>query len=138
LIKTIAREKEWEERQAQNNAVQWGSSTPGGGWEVTPPASPTFQDGIRRFGPWGVTAEQLAQGGTWPTEEKLYAEQECLHLGSRVLIEVFVEVCSSVGDLTEERTACRCFSIRTNLSFQPDQLFIPQLCRYFQWKLRIL
>jgi hypothetical protein len=46
-------------------------------------------------------------------------------------IEVSVEVCSSTGDLAEERTACRCFCIRTDLSFQPDQPFILQLRRYF-------
>jgi hypothetical protein len=109
LIKTIAREKEWDECQAQNDAIQWGSLTPGGGWEVTPPTSPAFQDGVRRFGPWGITAEQLASSGTWPTEEELYAEWECLCLGGRIPIEVFVEVHSSVGDLIEECTACRCF-----------------------------
>jgi hypothetical protein len=81
LIKTIAREKEWEEHQAQNDAIRWGSLTPGGGWEVTPPASPAFQDGVRQFGAWGITAEQLASSGTWPTEEELYAERECLRLG---------------------------------------------------------
>jgi hypothetical protein len=42
----IAREKEWEDRQAQNDTIQWGTSTPGTGWEVTPPASPVVQDGI--------------------------------------------------------------------------------------------
>jgi hypothetical protein len=76
---------------------------------VTPPTSPTFQDGVHQFGPWGLTAKQVAQGGTWPTDEELYAERECLRLGGRVLIEVSVEVQTSVGDLVEERTACRCF-----------------------------
>jgi hypothetical protein len=52
-------------------------------------------------------------------------------------IEVSVEVRSNTGDLAKERTACRCFCIRTDLSFQPDQLFILQLRRYFRWKLRI-
>jgi hypothetical protein len=52
-------------------------------------------------------------------------------------IEVSVEVRSNAGDLAKERTACRCLCIRTDLSFQPDQLFILQLRRYFQWKLRI-
>jgi hypothetical protein len=76
---------------------------------VTPPASPTFQDGVRRFGPWGLTAEQVAQGGTWPTNKELYAKRERLRLGGWVLIEVSFEVRTSVGDLVEERTACRCF-----------------------------
>jgi hypothetical protein len=109
LTRTIAREKEWEDRQAQNDTIQWGTSTPGAGWEVTPPASPVFQDGVPWFGPWGLTAEQVAQGGTWPDDEELYAKRECLRLGGRVPIKVSVEVRSSVGDLIEERTACRCF-----------------------------
>jgi hypothetical protein len=46
-------------------------------------------------------------------------------------IEVSVEVHSSVGDLAEARTACRCLCIRTDLSSQPDQPSILQLCRYF-------
>jgi hypothetical protein len=58
---------------------------------------------------WGLMAKQVAQGGTWPTDEELYAEHERLRLGGRVPIEVSVEVWTSVGDLVEERTACRCF-----------------------------
>jgi hypothetical protein len=54
-------------------------------------------------------AEQVAQGGTWSNDEELYAEREHLRLGGRVPIEVSVEVRSSVGDLIEERAACRCF-----------------------------
>jgi hypothetical protein len=46
-------------------------------------------------------------------------------------IEVSVEVRSNAGDLAEECTACRCFCIRTDLSFQPDQPFILQHSRYF-------
>jgi hypothetical protein len=109
LVRMVAREKEWEECQAQNDTVPWGTSVPGSGWEVTPPASPAFQDGICRFRPWGLTAEQVAQGGTWPTDEELYAEHEHLRLGGQVPIEVSVEVRTSVGDLVEERTGCRCF-----------------------------
>jgi hypothetical protein len=52
-------------------------------------------------------------------------------------IEVSVEVRSNAEDLVQECTACRCSCIRTDLSFQPDQLFILQLRRYFWWKLRI-
>jgi hypothetical protein len=100
---------EWEDRQAQNDAIQWGASAPGTGWEVTPPASLVVQDGVPQFGPWGLTAEQVAQGGTWPNDKELYAECERLRLGGRVLIEVSIEVHSSVGDLIEERDTCRCF-----------------------------
>jgi hypothetical protein len=109
LTRTIAREKEREDCQAQNDTIQWGTLTPGTGWEVTPPASPVFQDGIPRFRPWGLTADQVAQGGTWPNDEELYAERERLRLGGWVPIEVSVEVRSSIGDLIEERAACRCF-----------------------------
>jgi hypothetical protein len=52
-------------------------------------------------------------------------------------IEVSVEVRSNVGDLVEECAACRCFCICTDLSFQPDQLFILQRRWYFRWKLHI-
>jgi hypothetical protein len=76
---------------------------------VTPPASPVFQDGVPWFGPWGLMAEQIAQGGTWPTDEELYAERERLRLGGWVPIKVSVKVCSSVGELTGEHTTCRCF-----------------------------
>jgi hypothetical protein len=73
---------------------------------VTPPASPVVQDDIPWFSLWGVTAEQIAQGGTWPSDEELYAEHECLH--GWVLIKVSIKVCTSIGDLVEGRTACRC------------------------------
>jgi hypothetical protein len=68
-----------------------------------------FQDSVHRFGSWGLMAEQVAQGGTWPTHEELYAERERLRLGGQLPIEVSVEVCSSIGDLVEECTTCRCF-----------------------------
>jgi hypothetical protein len=35
-------------------------------------------------------------------------------------VEVSVEVHTNVEDIAEERTACRCFRIHTDLSFQPD------------------
>jgi hypothetical protein len=52
-------------------------------------------------------------------------------------IEVSVEVRSNAGDLVEECAACRCFCIRTDLSFQPDQPFILQHHRYFLLDTRI-
>jgi hypothetical protein len=39
-------------------------------------------------------------------------------------VEVSVEVRSNAGEIAKERTACRCFHIHTDLSFQPDQPFI--------------
>jgi hypothetical protein len=38
LVKTIAREKEWEERERHNEAVQWGVGETG--WGTTLPVSP--------------------------------------------------------------------------------------------------
>jgi hypothetical protein len=52
-------------------------------------------------------------------------------------VEVSIEVHSNAGDIAEECAACRCFCICTDLSFQPDQLFILQRRRYFRWKLHI-
>jgi hypothetical protein len=46
-------------------------------------------------------------------------------------VEVSVEVRSNAGDIAEECATCRCFCIRTDLSFQPDQPFILQRRRYF-------
>jgi hypothetical protein len=51
----------------------------------------------------GLSADQLAQAGTWPTEEELLAEQLARH----VRVEVSVEVHSNIDDLVEEYTACR-------------------------------
>lgn len=72
LAWTITRGKEWEEREHQNEAVQWGTLETD--WEVTPPSSPAPRVDSAAIGSWlGVTAEQLAQGGTWPTEEEYLA-----------------------------------------------------------------
>jgi hypothetical protein len=107
--KTIMRKEEWKDCKAQNDAIQWGATTTGTSWEVTPPMSLVSQGDIPRFRPWGLTAKQVAQGGMWPTEEKQYADRE--HLAGRVPIEVSVEVHPSVGDLAGEHTACRCFLV---------------------------
>jgi hypothetical protein len=107
LVRTVAREEEWKDREAQNDAVQWGVGAIG--WEVTPPASPVSQVDVPRFRPWAVTSEQIAQGRTWPTEEEDLADRD--RLAGRMQVEVSVEVHSSVGDLIEEHTACRCFLV---------------------------
>jgi hypothetical protein len=112
------REAEWKERE-----VAWATAPTNSdsGWDIP-------KDGSRRLD-WQdsdvklVTTMHAVSCG-WPSVE-----------GG---IEVSVEVRSSAGDLAEERTAYRCFCIRTDLSFQPDQPFILQLRRYFRWKLHIL
>jgi hypothetical protein len=53
-------------------------------------------------------------------------------------VEVWIDVHSVLeGSMDKEHSACRCLHIHTDWSFQPDQLFILQLRRYFRWKLRI-
>jgi hypothetical protein len=106
-VRTVAREEEWNNCEVQNDTVQWGVGATG--WEVTPPASPVPQVDVPQFGPWAVTSEQIAQGGTWPTEEEDLADHD--RLAGRMQVEVFVKVHSSVGDLVEEHTACRCFLV---------------------------
>jgi hypothetical protein len=95
------------------------------GWDVP-------QDNLRRLA-WQASDENLvttlyAVSRGWPNRSWPSVEGG---------VEVSMEVRSSVEDLAEERTACRCFRICTNLSFQPDQPFILQLRRYFQWKLHL-
>jgi hypothetical protein len=56
--------------------------------------------------------------GTWPSVERG--------------VEVKIDVHSVLeGSMDKERSACRCLYIRTDWSFQPDQLFILQLRQYF-------
>jgi hypothetical protein len=126
LARTISREQEWEEREAQNNAVQWGTEVMG--WEATPLASPIPRIDAAGVGIWPTTEERLAQAGTWPTEDEYLAEQ--------MQVEVSVEVHTSVGELVREHTACRLlYIISYRLGVQPDQLFMIQHCQYFLWKL---
>jgi hypothetical protein len=88
---------------------------------------------------WDIPADD-PRHGDWQASDNLFMTVHAVSRGWLSVeggIEVSVEVCSNTGDLAEERTACRCFCIRTDLSFQPDQLFILQLRWYFQWKLRL-
>jgi hypothetical protein len=112
------REAEWKEKEGL-----WETAPTNGdiGWDIP-------EDDPRRLA-WQASDTKLvmtmhAMSRGWPSVE-----------GG---IEVSVEVYSNPGDLTEERSACRCFCIHTDLSSQPDQPFILKLCWYFQWKLRIL
>jgi hypothetical protein len=89
---------------------------------------------------WDVPADDLRRGDWQASDSKLLTTAHAVSRGWPSVeggIEVSVEVCSNAGDLAEERTACRCSCICTDLSFQPDQPFILQLHRYFRWKLRL-
>jgi hypothetical protein len=89
---------EWEEQQKQNDSIQWGVEVTS--WEATLFASPVPRVDVAGVGIWpGVTADQLAQAGTWPMEDEYLAEW--------VQVEVCFEVHSSVGELVKGHTACR-------------------------------
>jgi hypothetical protein len=113
LTATIRREKHWE------NESGW--------WEWA------HQDGVNG---WGEPIEYL----TWTASpEKLFLTFYVMSRGwpnrvwPRVDNEenVAVEVRSHVKSLIEAHPACRCCSIRTDPSYQPDQPFMKQLCRCF-------
>jgi hypothetical protein len=112
------REAEWKEKEGLWEMVPTNGDI---GWDI-PEDDPRRQAWQASDAKLFTTFHAMSRG--WPSIE-----------GG---IEVSVEVRSDVGDLAEERAACRCFRICTDLSFQPDQLFILQRRRYFCWKLRIL
>jgi hypothetical protein len=84
---------------------------------------------------WDVPADDPRRLGWQVSDDKQIATLHAVSSGWLSVeggIEVSIEVRSSVGDLTEVRTACRCLCIHTDLSCQPDQPSILQLCRYFR------
>jgi hypothetical protein len=88
---------------------------------------------------------RVAEGDDWwvGSDEQLFTTFYTMNRGTWPSVEKGVEVKIDVhsvleGSLDKERSACRCLRIRTDLSFQPDQLFILHLRLYFRWKLRIL
>jgi hypothetical protein len=90
LVRTIAREKEWEKRQAFNDVIEWGKKD---GLEASLEES---WPGVPENAVWpSYDAGDLTHTHGWPSVK-----------GG---VEVVVEVRSSVGDLVEGRTACRCF-----------------------------
>jgi hypothetical protein len=83
---------------------------------------------------WDVPEDDPRRGDWQASDSKLLMTVHAVSRGWPSVeggIEVSVEVCSNAGNLAEECTTCRCSYIHTNLSFQPDQPFILQLCRYF-------
>jgi hypothetical protein len=89
LIRMIAREKEWESCQAQNDAIEWGKGSCSGvpseeGWPGVP------ADAV-----WpSYDAEDLTRTHGWPSVK-----------GG---VEVIVEVCSDALERQREHSACRC------------------------------
>jgi hypothetical protein len=111
----VAREEEWKEWEACNEATQWGAEATG--WEATPPASPVSRVDIAGAGIWPTTEEHLARAGTWPTLDKLVDEW--------LSVEVSIEVYTSIEELIREHTTCRLlYIIFYQLGFQPDQPFM--------------
>jgi hypothetical protein len=89
---------------------------------------------------WDVLEDDPHRQAWQASDEKLFMTFHTISHGWPSVeggIEVSVEVRSNAGDIAEERTICRCFCIRTDLSFQPDQPFILQHRQYFRWKLHI-
>jgi hypothetical protein len=117
LVESKRREAEWKEKEqvwlsAPTNSTDdgWGVAEGDDRWVGSDELLFTMIYAMRR--------------GTWPSVERG--------------IEVTIDVHSVLeGLMDKECSACRCLHIRTDLFFQPDQPFILQHCRYFQWKLRI-
>jgi hypothetical protein len=89
---------------------------------------------------WDVPVDDPRCGDWSASDTKLFSTMHAMSRGWPSVeggVEVSVEVRSNVGDIAGERTACRCFRICTDLSFQPDQPFILQHHPYFRWKLHI-
>jgi hypothetical protein len=84
---------------------------------------------------WDVPEDDPRQGDWQASDTKLLTTVHAISHGWPSVeggVEVSVEICSNTEDIVEEHTACRCFCIRTDLSFQPDQPFILQLRQYFR------
>jgi hypothetical protein len=89
LVRTIAREKEWEKCQAFNNTIEWGKNDGSEaslekGWPSVPADAvwPSYDTG------------NLTHTHGWPSVKGR--------------VEVVIEIHSSVRDLVERRTTCRC------------------------------
>jgi hypothetical protein len=96
---TVARkrEAEWKEKE--------------GLWETAPTNSDVG---------WDVPADDPRREAWQASDTKLFSTMHTINRGWPSVeggVEVSVEVHSNVGDLTEERTTCRCFHIHTDLSF---------------------
>jgi hypothetical protein len=112
LDESKRKEAEWREKEQVWLSAPTNSTDDG--WSVA-------EGGDR----WVGSDEQLfttiytMSRGNWPSVER----------GVRVNIDVHSVLEKLVN---KERSACRCLHIRTDLSFQPDQLFILQLRQYFR------
>jgi hypothetical protein len=116
LVESKRREAEWREKEqvwlsAPTNSTDdgWGVAEGDDRWVGLDKSLFTMIHAMSR--------------GTWPSVER----------GIEVTIDVHSVLERSIDN---ERSACRCLRIRTDLVSQPDQLFILQRRRYFWWKLR--
>jgi hypothetical protein len=76
---------------------------------------------------WDVSEDDPHRGDWQVSDCKLFTTVHGVSHGWPSVaggVEVSVEVRSNAGDIAEECATCRCFCIRTDLSFQPDQPFI--------------
>jgi hypothetical protein len=102
LVETLAREAEWEEREAHNDveAACWAIDPPDG-WGNTPPASPVPEG-------WpGVVVDE--HNGNWPSLSEVVplCVDSWPNLSTSVEggIEVTIEVVTNAGDPQEKHTA---------------------------------
>jgi hypothetical protein len=104
LVETLAREAEWEEREAHNDAevAHWAVYPPDG-WGNAPPVSPILQG-------WpGVVVDE--HNGNWPSPSEVVPT--CMDswpdLSTSVegRIEVTIEVVTDTEDSQEKHIACR-------------------------------
>jgi hypothetical protein len=101
-VTTLAREVEWKDQEAQNEAVQWGGSNRDG-WEVTPPASPVAES-------WpGAVADE--HSGNWPSLSEVVptCADGWPDLSTNVDggVEVTIEVVTDAREVQGEHSACR-------------------------------
>jgi hypothetical protein len=104
LVETLAREAEWEEWEAHNDAEAacWAVDPPNG-WGNTPPASPVGE---------GWPCDLVDEcSGTWPSPSEVVPTHvdgwPDLLTSIEGGIEVTIEVVTDVGDSQEPHTACR-------------------------------
>jgi hypothetical protein len=69
---------------------------------------------------WDVPEDDPRRGDWQASDAKLFSTAHAISNGWPSVeggVEVSVEVCSNAEDVVQERTACRCSCIRTDLSF---------------------
>jgi hypothetical protein len=93
---------------ARKREAEWKKKE--GLWEMAPTNSDVG---------WDIPADDPHCEAWQASDTKLFTTSHAISRGWPSVewgVEVSIEVHSNAGDLTEERTACRCFCIRTDLS----------------------